>query len=116
MARSGVVERYLDAIQTHDWDALAACVTDDVVRVGPYADEYKGRADYIAMISGLMPTLPGYAMDVSRVTYDGDRAFAELSETVDVNGATTVTHEVLVLELQSDRIARIDIYIQRGST
>ena len=31
-----IVERYLDAIVSHDWDVVAECVADDIVRVGPY--------------------------------------------------------------------------------
>jgi ketosteroid isomerase-like protein len=114
--RANLVETYLDAIQSHDWAGLSECVAEDVVRVGPYGDVYKGRSDYIAFISDLLPTLPGYGMDVQRVTYDGNRAFAELSETVEVDGSPVITHEVLLLELEDDRIARINIFIQRAST
>ena len=28
-----MVERYLDAIVSHDWDAVSECVADDIVRV-----------------------------------------------------------------------------------
>lgn len=111
---AAVVEAYLDAIQSHDWTRLADCVTDDIVRVGPYGDTYTGRDDYIGYISKLMPTLPGYGMDVKRVTITGGDAFVELSETVEVAGLPTVTNEVLVLRLDGDRIARIEIFIQRS--
>ena len=57
-----IVERYLDAIASHDWDA---------------------------------------------------RAYAELSETVELDGKPMRTPEVLVFELNSDgRIARVDVFIQ----
>ncbi|MDX6284875.1 MAG: hypothetical protein QOG53_360 [Frankiales bacterium] len=112
--KAGIVEAYLDAIRAHDWARLSDCVTDDLVRIGPYGDTYTGRADYIAFISELLPSLPGYAMDVTRVTYDGNRAFAELSETVEVDGAPTITNEVLLLTLEDERIARIEIFIQRS--
>jgi hypothetical protein len=110
-----VVERYLGAMTRHDWDAFAACLTEDVCRTGPYGDAYRSRPDYVAFLSQLMPTLPGYSMQVDRVTYvDGDRrAFAELSETVEVQGAPKVTPEVLVFDLTADGlIATITIYIQ----
>jgi ketosteroid isomerase-like protein len=112
-----VVATYLDAIATHDWDRLRATLADDVVRTGPYADTYTGRDAYVAFLSELMPTLPGYAMDVARVTYvdEGRRAFAELTETVTMNGTPTVTPEVLVLDLTPDGlISRIVIYTRRG--
>jgi hypothetical protein len=112
----GIAETYLDAIRSHDWARLSDCVTDDVVRVGPYGDTYTGRADYIAFISELMPTLPGYGMEVERVTYVDNRAFAELSETVDVDGSPVITREVILLELVGDRIAWINVFIQRSPT
>lgn len=112
----GVIEDYLSAVTTHDWEALGKAVRDDVVRTGPYHDRYEGREDYVGFLSGLMPNLPGYAMEVGRVTYsDGGRlAFAELAETVEVGGTPVVTPEVLVFDIdEDDRIARIDIFIKQ---
>src|SRR3954453_17681792 len=48
-----VVETYLDAIQAHDWPRLRECVTDDIVRVGPFGDSYEGRDAYVGFISEL---------------------------------------------------------------
>jgi hypothetical protein len=115
---AGIVERYLDAIVSHDWDVVGECISDDIVRVGPYGDRFAGRGDYLPFISKTMPRLEGYSMDLHRVTYANDRlAFAELSETVAVDGAPMRTPEVLVFELDGDgRISRVDIFIQtRGS-
>jgi ketosteroid isomerase-like protein len=109
-----IVERYLDAIATHDWGVVDECIADDIVRVGPYGDRYAGRGDYMAFIADLMPKLRGYAMKVERVTYVGDvRAYAELSETVELDGRPMRTPEVLVFELTGDdRIVRVDVFIQ----
>ena len=111
---SGIVERYLHAIASHDWDVVDECIADDIVRVGPYGDRYAGREEYLAFIADLMPRLKGYAMKLERVTHASDTlAFVELSETVDVDGKPMVTPEVLVFALNGDgRIARVDIYIQ----
>ena len=108
------VERYLHAIASHDWATVGECLTDDVVRIGPYRDRYDGRADYLAFISELMPKLKGYAMKVERVTYaSAALAFAELSETVERDGKPMVTPEVLVFALAGDgRIGRVEIFIQ----
>ena len=104
------MERFLDRMVAHDWEAMAACVTDDVVRVGPFCDEYCGKDEYVAFISDLMPQLGGYAMKVDRVVYTDRVAMAELTESVD----GTETPESLVFDLADDgRIARISIYIQR---
>jgi hypothetical protein len=61
-----------------------------------------------------MPKLESYAMQLHRVTYAGDRrAFAELIETVQLEGKATVTPEVRVSALDSDRrIVRVDVFIQ----
>jgi ketosteroid isomerase-like protein len=109
-----IVERYLDAIASHDWDVVDECIADDIVRVGPYGDRFVGRDDYMAFIADLMPKLAGYAMKLDRVTYvSGARAYAELSETVEFDGTSMCTPEVLVVELDGDgRIARVDVFIQ----
>lgn len=111
----GVVERYLEAIIGHDWDALAACLSEDrFVRVGPWGDEYTDKAEYVAFIADLMPKLAGYEMRVDRVTYSADERLAvvELSETVDVDGKPHRTPEALVFDLHGDRIRRIQVFIQ----
>ena len=111
---TGIVERYLRAIVSHDWGVVDECIADDIVRVGPYGDRYAGRDEYLAFIADLMPKLEGYAMRLDRVTYASETlAFVELSETVEMHGKPMVTPEVLVFELAGDgRIARVEIYIQ----
>src|SRR2546421_5570460 len=94
----------------HDWDAMAACVSDDVERVGPFCDVYRGKERYVAFISELLPSLGGYAMKVDRVVYADRVAVAELTESVD----GTDTPEALVFDLDgAGLISRISIYIQR---
>ena len=96
---------------SHDWDAMAACITDDIERTGPFCDTYKGKEAYVSFISDLMPQLGGYAMKIDRVIYAGDVAVAELTESVE----GTDTPESLVFDLADDgRIRRISIYIQRS--
>jgi ketosteroid isomerase-like protein len=112
---AGVVERYLRALTGHDWSALADCLADDVVRVGPYGDTYPSKAEYLAFLSDLMPKLQDYLMDVARVTYtpDGGAAYAELAETMTHDGRLLRTNECLTFALSPDgRITRIDVFIQ----
>ena len=112
--RLDVVERYLDRLLAHDWDGMAACLTPDVVRVGPFGDTYTPRDRYVAFLAELMPQLPNYSMKVTRVTYGKGVAVAELSETLDVDGAPLETPEALVFDIDHEgRIAHIAIYIQR---
>ena len=99
---------------SHDWDGVAGCLTPDVVRVGPFGDTYSPRDRYVQFLAELMPQLANYSMNVARVTYGDAVVVAELSETIDVDGAPLETPEALVFDLDdSGRIARIAIYIQR---
>jgi predicted ester cyclase len=109
------VETYLKAIITHEWTQVADVVTEDVVRTGPFFDVVEGRDAYVSFLAKLMPTLPDYSMDIGRITYldDGRRAYAELTETVQVDGAPHRTPEVLVFELTGEQISRVDVFIQR---
>lgn len=108
-----IVERFLLALTDHDWVALADCLADGLVRVGPYGDTYESKESYLSFISDLMPTLPGYSMDITRVTYGDGVAFAELSETVAVGGAPLRTPECVTFDLTADgRIGRIEVFTQ----
>lgn len=111
----GLIETYLDALVEGDWDAFAGCLADDgFTRVGPFGDVKATKSEYVAFLSDLMPTLPGYSMDVTRVTYAGSLAFAELSETVEVDGTPLRTPECLTFELTDDgtRIRRVEVFTQ----
>ena len=110
----GLIETYLDALVAGDWETFAGCLADDgFTRVGPYGDVKPTKAEYVAFLSELMPTLPGYSMDVTRVTYAGDVAFAELSETVEVDGTPLRTPECLTFDLTDDgRIRRVEVFTQ----
>jgi ketosteroid isomerase-like protein len=110
----GVIERYLQALDDGDWATFASCLADDgFTRVGPYGDTYSSKAEYVTFLSQLMPTLAGYELHVSRVTYADGLAFAELSETVEVDGTPLRTLECLTFELADDgRIRRIEVFTQ----
>ena len=109
-----VVERYLDRMVAHDWEAMAACLADDVVRVGPFGDVYTPKEPYVAFLAALMPTLAGYSMRVGRIVETAGTVVVELTETVEFDGTVIVTPEALVVDLdEAGLIGRIAIYIQR---
>jgi ketosteroid isomerase-like protein len=109
-----IVERFLDRMVAHDWAGVTDCLARDVVRIGPFGDTYSPRDRYVAFLAELMPQLSNYSMKVARVTYGDARAVAELSETMDVDGAPLETPEALVFDLDAaGQIARIAVYIQR---
>jgi hypothetical protein len=111
----GTVERYLASMVAHDWQAMADCLTEDVVRVGPFGDTYSGKGEYVAFLSALMPTLPGYRLELGRVVYadDGGFAAAELTETIELDGTPLHTAEGLLFDLEGDRISHIAIYLRQ---
>jgi hypothetical protein len=110
-----VLERYLDAMRRHDWAALADTLAEDVHRTGPFLDEVRGRAAYVAFLADVIPKLPNYALDVARIrAIDGGGAVVELSETIDRKGARFTTPEALLFEFDAaGRIARVDIFIKQ---
>jgi ketosteroid isomerase-like protein len=110
---SAAIEQYLRCLEAHDWDGFAACLTDDVVRVGPFGDTYTPKETYVAFISALMPTLVDYELRVDRVIEAGDVVTVELTETMTWDGRRIETPEALVFDLAADgRIAHIGIYIR----
>ena len=111
---TAVVRRYLDRLVAHDWGAMASCLAEDVVRVGPFGDTYTPRDPYVAFLADLMPALPGYSMRIDRVLSAGHTVVVELTEVVDIGGSPLETPEVLVFDLDDEQqVARIAIYIQR---
>ena len=114
---AALVARYLERLVAHDWAALEALLAEDVVRIGPYGDTFTGRDGYVAYLSGLMPTLPGYGMEVHRVLNagaNGKTVVAELTETVEIDGAPLHTAEALVFDFDdAGHIARIGVFISK---
>jgi len=109
----GVIERFLRTMAGHDWAGMAACIADHFTRVGPYGDVYASKPEYVAFLAELLPTLAGYEMEVTRVSYAGAVGFAELSETVEVDGTRLRTPECLTFDLTDDGlIARIEVFTQ----
>jgi ketosteroid isomerase-like protein len=107
--------RFFAHMAAGEWDAMAACVAPDVVRVGPYRDVERGRDDYRDFLAETISALEGYRLEVQRIWSDGRRAVAQLSETLVVDGRPRRTDEAIVLDLGPDGlIARVEVYLQRG--
>lgn len=108
-------ERYLDALARQDWHALAACVTDDVVRTGPYNDVVEGRDAYVAFLARTLASLRGYELRVARLIDAGDTVVAELSETVDGPRGRRRADEAIVFDLASNGlIRRVGVFLRRS--
>jgi limonene-1,2-epoxide hydrolase len=108
-----VVERYLAALPAHDWDAVRACLAPDVVRSGPYNDDFRGRDEYARFLASAIEPLPGYELVVARIVTDGRTALVELSETIDDGDGRLRTHEAVVFDVDDDNlITRVAVYLR----
>jgi len=114
-SQTAVLERYFEALRSHDWTSLAECLADDVHRTGPYLDVVEGKRAYVDFLSKKLPTLTNYALDVRRIREIGPTsAVAELTETVDVDGRSTVFPEAILFDFNGEgRIRRVDIYVKK---
>jgi limonene-1,2-epoxide hydrolase len=110
---AAVVERYLAALRSHDWDAVSECLAHDVERIGPYGDTFRDRDSYVAYLREVLTGLSGYALEVGRVVGSADTVFVELAETVDDGDERLRTHEGLVFDLDGEgRIRRVAVYLR----
>jgi hypothetical protein len=113
-----LAESYLRAVASQDWETVSGCLASDVVRYGPFGDDFRGRTDYVAYLKRTMPSLPGYQMTIDRVSQVGDgRAMVELRETITLDSGPLVTHECLTFEIGDDGLlAEIAVYIRQAPT
>lgn len=70
------VQRYLDALNAHDADAIAACVAEDFVNEHTSAMGHSryGRAAYRAALDGFLAGFADLHYEVEELLADGDRA------------------------------------------
>ena len=107
-----VVERYLGGLAANDWGAVSATLAPDIVRMGPYRDEYRGRDIYAAFLADTISALGGYRLDVDRVLAAGSVVTVELRETVDDGDERLETAEVVVFDTADGLIERVAVYLQ----
>jgi len=107
-----VVERYLAGLAAHDWEAVAATLADDVERMGPYRDAYRGRDAYAAFLAETVAALRGYRLDVDRILTAGPVVTVELRETVDDGADRLETSEAVVFDTAGGRITKVAVYLQ----
>jgi hypothetical protein len=108
--------RYLEALARQDWDGVAACLAPGVLRHGPFGDDFEGSTPYLSFLRRTMPALPGYRMEIDRVTgLDDQRAMVELRETVALETGPLITHECLVFTAGADGLLQeISVYIRQA--
>jgi SnoaL-like domain len=113
---SSVARRYLEAVARQDWDLVTRCLASGVVRHGPFGDDFEGVTPYLSFLQRTMPSLPGYRMDIDRVTeLDDRRVMVELRETIQLETGPLVTHECLVFAMGPEGLLEeISVYIRQA--
>jgi limonene-1,2-epoxide hydrolase len=106
------VQRYLDGLAAADWDAVTACLAPGVERIGPYRDEFRGRAEYAEFLQNTITALSGYELAIAGMIADGNRVAVELSETVDDGDGRLHTDETVLFDVTDGLIARVAVYLQ----
>jgi ketosteroid isomerase-like protein len=106
------VQRYLDAMASADWTALAATLAPDVERIGPYRDVFRGRKPYAEYLEDIIGSLSGYELAIVDMIVDGNRVAVELNETVDDGDARLRTDETVVFGVRDGLIAHVAVYLQ----
>jgi hypothetical protein len=110
------VERYLACMAAHDWDGLAATISDEgLTRDGPFCDRVDGKQPYVDFLRGLIPSLNGYQLKVQRVSHASDRvSYVELSETFEIDGVLTEYPECILFERNDDGlIDHVSVFIKQ---
>jgi hypothetical protein len=117
VAKDDVIARFWKGIDTHDWDLVASTLADDFVRIGmrdDEADTCRGKAKYIAFVSGVIGRFDHHELASRRVfrSEDGRTAVAECIETIHPPGeGPLVMHFINLMELDAaGLIKKLDIY------
>lgn len=113
---SDAVERYLACMGAHDWDGLAATITDDhLTRDGPFCDRVEGKQRYVTFLRNIITSLEGYELKVQRISHVSDRlSYVELSETFELDGVRTEYPECILFERSDDGlISHVSVFIKR---
>lgn len=110
------VERYLTCLAAHDWDGLAATISDESLhREGPFCDVVEGKERYVAYLRDVIAPLEDHQLDVRRVSHAGDRvSYVELTERFRLDGARTEYPECILFE-QDDNglISYVSVFIKQ---
>ena len=107
-----VVRRYLEALPSADEPAIAATLAEDVERIGPYNDVYRGRDAYAQFLASTIADLAGYELSIARISAAGSVVVVELSETVDDADGRLRTDEAVVFDVRDALIARVAVFLR----
>lgn len=110
------VERYLACMAAHDWDGLAATISDErLTRDGPFCDRIDGKQCYVEFLRNVISCLDGYELKVARVSHvDGRVSYVELSEAFEVDGVLAEYPECILFERGPDGlICHVSVFVKQ---
>lgn len=113
-AATAIVRRYFEALVAQDWTRLASLLAADVVRNGPYRDDFEGRDDYVEFLRSTFASLRDYNLTIRSISGGAGTAVAEITETVTMNGSRLATDEAIVFEVRDSAITRVGVYLQES--
>ena len=112
-----MAERYLRAVAGQDWATVERVPgPDGRCATGPSATTSRGSSDYMGFLRRTMPSLPGYRIDIDRVTeLGGGRVLVELRETVEIDGRAGASPTSASCSPWRRRpVARVSIYLRQA--
>ena len=97
-ATRAAVQHYLDALNDHDADAIAACVTEDFENehTSALGHGLQGREAYRARLTGFLAEFADLHYDVEEFVVEGDRAAVAYRMTFDWLGDPPQRHPVAI--------------------
>jgi len=107
------VARYLEALNAHDGDAVAAAVTEDFVNEHTSAGAVTrvGRAAYRAALDGFLARFRDLHYEVEDLLVDGERAAVAYTMTAVVGGRPLAIRGVFRFRVRDGRVAhRVDYW------
>ena len=108
------IGRYLDALNAHDADAVAACVTEDFVNehTSALGRSVTGRASYRAALTGFLADFADLRYEVEDLLVDGERAAVAYTMTFRRGGAPERVRGVFRFRVAADGLIahRVDYW------
>jgi SnoaL-like protein len=111
----GAVERYLEALAAHDWEALGRTLTSgEFERIGPFADVISDKGRYIEFLANVLSSMANYRLPIRRITTRKNVVLAEINESFELGGKPMDFPEALIFDLDEDGlIKRVQVYLMR---
>jgi len=106
-----LVDQYLVALDSKDWEGLASTLAPVFERVGPFRDIIGSKDGYVQFLDRVVTPLEDYHLQPVRVVPSDGVVFAEVVESF-VYGEKMEVPEVLVFDVGTDGlIGRVQVYM-----